>query len=133
MPSVAFHETAGDLKVIDTKSLVVAMITVVSFGGIHLLAWNLPVEGLLWKISAVMTIACAALYGSSHLPWLGKNPKAATKTERFVIKTIIGIGQFLLLLRSLVPDYRVHSVALLFATRCVHGYLDGRFSTPVLR
>ncbi|KAL6834736.1 hypothetical protein V8C40DRAFT_272440 [Trichoderma camerunense] len=98
MPSVAFHETAGDLKVIDTKSLVVAMTTVVSFGGIHLLAWNLqfptPVEGLLWKISATMTIACPALYGSSHLPWLGKNPKEATKTERVVIKTIIGFANF---------------------------------------
>ncbi|PNP43704.1 hypothetical protein TGAMA5MH_04676 [Trichoderma gamsii] len=41
MPSVAFHETYGSLKVIDAKSFVVAMITVVSFGGIHLLAWDL--------------------------------------------------------------------------------------------
>lgn len=38
MPSVAFHETAGDLKVINTKSLVIIMTTVMSFGEIHLLA-----------------------------------------------------------------------------------------------
>ncbi|KAL6830726.1 hypothetical protein J3E69DRAFT_353909 [Trichoderma sp. SZMC 28015] len=71
IPSVAFHETAGDLKVIDTKSLIVAMITVVSFGGIYLL-------GLLWKIFTIMTIACPALYGS----------------KMFVIKTIIGFVNF---------------------------------------
>jgi hypothetical protein len=98
MPSVAFHETVGDLKVIDAKSLAVAMITVVSFGGIHLLAWNLqfptPVEGLLWKISAIMTIACPVLYCSSHLPWLGKNPKKATKIERFLIKAVVGFANF---------------------------------------
>ncbi|KAH8126264.1 hypothetical protein LI328DRAFT_166521 [Trichoderma asperelloides] len=60
MPTIAFHETDGDLKHIDRQSLVVAMTTIISFGGIHLLAWNLqfptPVEGLLWKISATMTI-----------------------------------------------------------------------------
>ncbi|KAL7964197.1 hypothetical protein HDV63DRAFT_409673 [Trichoderma sp. SZMC 28014] len=98
MPSVAFHETYGILKVIDAKSFVVAMITVASFGGIHLLAWNLqfptPVEGLLWKISAIMTIACPALYGSSHLPWLGKNPKEATKLERFWVKTVVRFTSF---------------------------------------
>lgn len=98
MPSVAFHETLGNLKVIDAKSFVVAMITVVSFGGIHLLAWDLqfptPVEGLLWKISAIMTIACPALYGSSHLPWLGKNPKDATKEDRMIIKAVVGFTSF---------------------------------------
>ncbi|UKZ61122.1 uncharacterized protein TrAtP1_002393 [Trichoderma atroviride] len=98
MPSVAFHETYGSLKVIDAKSFVVAMITVVSFGGIHLLAWNLqfptPVEGLLWKISAIMTIACPTLYGSSHLPWLGKNPKDATKVDRMMIKAVVGFTSF---------------------------------------
>ncbi|KAK1252208.1 hypothetical protein MKX08_003395 [Trichoderma sp. CBMAI-0020] len=98
MPSVAFHETYGSLKVIDAKSFVVAMITVVSFGGIHLLAWDLqfptPVEGLLWKISAIMTIACPALYGSSHLPWLGKNPKDATKVARMMIKAVVGFTSF---------------------------------------
>lgn len=98
MPSVAFHETYGSLKVIDAKSFVVAMITVVSFGGIHLLAWNLqfptPVEGLLWKISAIMTIACPAFYGSSHLPWLGKNPKEATARQRFLIKGVVGFTSF---------------------------------------
>ncbi|KAL7786411.1 hypothetical protein V8C37DRAFT_412516 [Trichoderma ceciliae] len=79
-------------------SLVVAMITVVTFGEIHLLAWNLqfitPVEGLLWKISAIVTIACPVLYCSSHLPWLGKNPKKATKIERFLIKAVIGFANF---------------------------------------
>jgi hypothetical protein len=98
MPSVAFHETLGNLKVIDAKSFVVAMITVVSFSGIHLLAWDLqfptPVEGLLWKISAIMTIACPALYGSSHLPWLGKNPKDATKEDRMIIKAVVGFTSF---------------------------------------
>lgn len=98
MPSVAFHETFGELKVIDRQSFVVAMITVVSFGGIHLLAWNLqfptPVEGLLWKISAIMTIACPTLYGSSHFPYMGKSPKEATKTERMVIKTVVGFTSF---------------------------------------
>lgn len=85
MPTIAFHETDGDLKHIDRQSLVVAMITVISFGGIHLLAWNLqfptPVEDLLWKISATMTIACPTLYCSSHLPFMGKSPKDARKIE----------------------------------------------------
>ncbi|PON29029.1 hypothetical protein TGAM01_v202137 [Trichoderma gamsii] len=98
MPSVAFHETYGSLKVIDAKSFVVAMITVVSFGGIHLLAWDLqfptPVEGLLWKISAIMTIACPAFYGSSHLPWWERIQKDATARERFLINGVAGFTSF---------------------------------------
>ncbi|KAM0446035.1 hypothetical protein ACHAO4_009480 [Trichoderma viride] len=94
MPSVAFHQTLGDLKIIDTKSSIVAMITVVSFGGIHLLAWNLqfptPVESLLWKISAILSIACPVLYGSSHLPGFGKNPNESTKEQWTLIKAVVG-------------------------------------------
>ncbi|EHK42587.1 hypothetical protein TRIATDRAFT_319981 [Trichoderma atroviride IMI 206040] len=94
MPSVAFHQTLGNLKIIDTKSSIVAMITVVTFGGIHLLAWNLqfptPVEGLLWKISAIMSIACPVLYGGSHLPGFGKNPNESTKVQWTLIKAVVG-------------------------------------------
>ncbi|UKZ84358.1 uncharacterized protein TrAFT101_000268 [Trichoderma asperellum] len=98
MPTIAFHETDGDLKHIDRQSLVVAMITVISFGGIHLLAWNLqfptPVEGLLWKISATMTIACPTLYCSSHLPFMGKSPKDAVKIETLMVKAVVGFTTF---------------------------------------
>jgi hypothetical protein len=94
MPSVAFHETFGDVKVIDTWSAAVAMTTVVSFGGIHLLAWNLqfptPVESLLWKISAIMSIALPALYGCSHVAGLGRSPKESTHIQRFLIKAVVG-------------------------------------------
>lgn len=76
-PSAAFHETCGDLKQIDGQSLFVAIIIVISFGGIHLLAWNLPlracyVQGRYMYLSANMTITCPTLYCSSHLPFIEK-------------------------------------------------------------
>lgn len=83
-----------------------------------------PVEGLLWKISAIMTIACPAFYGSSHLPWLGNNPKGRNGKRKVPDKGRRWVYLFLLLLRSLVPDYGEHSVAVLFATRGLHCYLD---------
>lgn len=72
----------GNVAPIDVKLFLVALATVVSFGVIHLFAWNLQfptlVEGLLWKISAIITIACPTLYVGSHLPLMGETPKNVT-------------------------------------------------------
>ncbi|KAL7803976.1 hypothetical protein V8C43DRAFT_311824 [Trichoderma afarasin] len=82
MPSVAAHGTDGNMKHIDAEAFIVALVTVVSFGGIHLFAWNLkfptPVEGLLWKISAIITIACPTLYSIRSLYYLPREAFIAT-------------------------------------------------------
>ncbi|KAL6835806.1 hypothetical protein J3E69DRAFT_373113 [Trichoderma sp. SZMC 28015] len=88
MPSVAAHSTDGNMKHIDAEAFIVALVTVVSFGGIHLFAWNLkfptPVEGLLWKISAIITIACPALY----------SPNDVTKETAIKIKAVVALTSF---------------------------------------
>ncbi|UKZ47944.1 hypothetical protein TrVGV298_002180 [Trichoderma virens] len=98
MPSVSFHETDGKVSHIDAKSFLVALATVVSFGGIHLFAWNFhfptPVEGLLWKISAIITIACPTLYVGSHLPFMGKTPKDVTKPTARKVKAVVAFTSF---------------------------------------
>ncbi|KAM6477936.1 hypothetical protein HDV62DRAFT_371619 [Trichoderma sp. SZMC 28011] len=98
MPSVAAHGTDGNMKHIDAKAFIVALVTVVSFGGIHLFAWNLkfptPIEGLLWKISAIITIACPTLYVSSHMPYMGKSPNDVTKETAMKIKAVVALTSF---------------------------------------
>ncbi|KAL6796141.1 hypothetical protein GGI42DRAFT_362182 [Trichoderma sp. SZMC 28013] len=98
MPGVSFHETDGNVAHIDAKSFLVALATVISFGGIHLFAWNLqfptPVEGLLWKISAIITIACPTLYVSSHLPFMGETPKNVTTKTATKVKAVVALTSF---------------------------------------
>ncbi|KAL6819885.1 hypothetical protein V8C40DRAFT_281211 [Trichoderma camerunense] len=96
MPSVAAHGTDGNTKHIDAEAFIVALVTVVSFGGIHLFACNLkfptPVEGLLWKISAIITIACPTLYVSSHMPFMGQSPNDVTKETAMKIEAVAFIA-----------------------------------------
>ncbi|KAL7786961.1 hypothetical protein V8C37DRAFT_412311 [Trichoderma ceciliae] len=98
MPSVAFHETDGELKRIEAEAFVVALVMVVSFGGVHLFALNLqfptPVEGLLWKFSAIMTIACPILYCRSHIPFMGSSPKHVPKGTAMLVKAVVGFTSF---------------------------------------
>lgn len=105
MPSVATHGTDGNMRHIDAEAFIVALVTVVSFGGIHLFAWNLkfliPIEGLLWKISAIMTIACPTLYVSNHMLFMGQSPNDVDKMTAMKIKAVVALTSFFYVLSRL--------------------------------
>ncbi|PTB38232.1 hypothetical protein M441DRAFT_82417 [Trichoderma asperellum CBS 433.97] len=71
----------------DIYSLLIGFFSATSFGGVHLFAWNnqfpTEIEQLLWRISALMTIALPYIYICTHLPFIGKPvKKIRTDTRR---------------------------------------------------
>ncbi|KAK5991481.1 hypothetical protein PT974_09764 [Cladobotryum mycophilum] len=80
----ALKEAENQLKKADIRTFLIAIVTILTFGGIHLLAWDAefpnPVEQLLWKICAIINIAISLVYTACHAFFMGKSPKSLKRS-----------------------------------------------------
>ncbi|KAK5994420.1 hypothetical protein PT974_04894 [Cladobotryum mycophilum] len=91
----------------------IAILSIVSFGGIHMFAWDFKfptdTEKTLWRICAPLSIALPLIYLATHIPFLrrpGNDIKKKVCQRMWILQWTIAVLYFFVRLFIIAESFR---------------------------